>query len=312
MSGSGNKKRKSLGDLPDNPCEIVSITPSVTPHTSNKTKKPSGKFDVTYKVALSCKCCSNHNKDRLSIGGRFEFLADRPVDYSVMMDKTITKIKEHKKSGTVDRHIETCRLDFEAGLGEYYMLGSKSPFLWEGLWAIVENKVNEFKVDAAARSGIVQKKYDTIADSLKEKAWEKGGGFKHKHEKKRAIRGVMDSLEKHSDKSVTKATVLLGALVERVASSELFDQNNILTDHLKKRNKTMEDMFNNARKCIVGLKGSSEARGRTMNDRSIKILTGLAAIFVGGELEDDNCKYDCSIFLPLHIVSHARVPLSYS
>lgn len=299
MSG---RKRKQLNDddesvdcpsssAEDCPPAIENITVVVQPEPQKGKGKGKGTKEVTfrvhYKVEFTKPCCSNHkNTTRLTISSPKSCFEDGADPAILMMNKTIDKIKQHKKDKQFDG-LDLCKLDFESGIGSYYMMGSRNPTVWRLLWSSAENEMNKERLASMIRSRNQVQQHKDKADRSKNKEWEKGEQYANGNIKSKAISTVANALEQCTGKSVIQATQVLSDLVSRLSQSPLFDQNEILTENQKNNNTAMSTMFENARACIEGMKGSRKvARGdRKIKNGSISksntsLLTGLAALFL--------------------------------
>ena len=113
----------------DCPPAIENITVQVQPEPQKGKGKGTKEvtFRVHYKVQFTKPCCSNHkNITRIIVSSTklcFEDGADPAI---LMMNKTIDKIKQHKKDKQFDG-LDLCKLDIKSGIGSYYMLGSRNP-----------------------------------------------------------------------------------------------------------------------------------------------------------------------------------------
>ena len=272
MSG---RKRKQLADAESVVCPstsapaIKNITVSVHLTKTKNTKELT--FKVLYKVQLTKPCCSRHNNiTRISVTSTKSCFQDGADPAIEMMNRTIDKMKQHKKEKHFDG-LDLCHLDLKSGMGSYYMLDSSDTSVWHLLWSSAENEMNKERLAYMARSENQVHQHKKKASKTKNKEWEKGEPYANSNMKSKAISAVANVLEQCTGKSVLQATQVLSDLVSRLSKSPLFDQNEILTEDQKNNNTAMSAMFDNARACIEGMKGSRKvARNDAAGARKIK------------------------------------------
>jgi len=96
-----------------------------------------------YKVQFTKPCCSNHKNITCIIVSSTKLCFEDGADPAIlMMNKTIDKIKQHKKDKQFDR-LDLYKLNIKSGIGSYYILGSRNPTVWRLLWSSAENEMNK-------------------------------------------------------------------------------------------------------------------------------------------------------------------------
>ena len=300
---SGTKRKHQLDDdaaaesvgcpspsADDCPPAIENITVKVQ---TEKTKSKELTFRVHYKIEFTKPCCSNHNNiSCVNVSSIQSIFKDGAAPAILMMDRVIGKIKQHKKEKQFDG-LDLCKLDIESGMGSYYMLGRSNPSVWRLLWSSAENKMNKLRLASMIRSQNQVQQHKEKANNIKKKEWEKGECYANPNIKTKAISTVASALEQCTGKSVVQATQVLSDLVSRLAKSPLFDQNEILTEDKRNNNAAMSVMFENARDCIEGMKGSRKVaqndaqhpgagkiKKGNISKSNLSLFTGLAALFL--------------------------------
>lgn len=297
---SGRKRKPGFAD-----CDVACLSPfaddcpaieDITVHVKSQKAKGASKeltFRVQYIVKLTKPCCSNHKPNtRIDVMSTNACFIDGADPAIFMMNRTIAKIKQHKKDKKFDG-IDLCDLDIKSGMGSYYMLGPSKPSVWRLLWSSAENEMNKERLASMIRTTKQLQQHKEKGNKTKNKEWEKGELFANGNVRTKAISAVANALELCTGKSVLKATQVLSDLVSRLAQSPLFDQNAILTEDQKNNNTAMSAMFENARACIAGMKGTRKVVknvAQTSGERKIKqgnmsksnlsLFTGLAALFL--------------------------------
>ena len=152
-------------------------------------------FRMHYKVQFTKPCCSNPKNITCIIVSSTKLCFEDGADPAIlMMNKTIDKIKQHKKDKQFDR-LDLCKLNIKSGIGSYYILGSRNPTVWRLLWSSAENEMNKERLASMIRSWNQVQQHKDKADRSKNKEWEKGEQYANGNIKSKAISIVANALE---------------------------------------------------------------------------------------------------------------------
>ena len=156
---SGRKRKPDFAD-----CDVTCLSPfaddcpaieDITVHVKSQKAKGASKeltFRVQYIVKLTKPCCSNHKPNtRIDVMSTNACFIDDADPAIFMMNRTIAKIKQHKKDKKFDG-IDLCDLDIKSGMGSYYMLGPSKPSVWRLLWSSAENEMNKERLASMIRT----------------------------------------------------------------------------------------------------------------------------------------------------------------
>ena len=105
-----------------------------------------------------------------------------------------------------------------------------------------------------------------------------GTDFTGSRTKSAAITKVHNALILSTEKSIKHAVVVMSDLVSKLARSDYFDENDILTEDRRMWNFAMTSMCDHPSKCIKGMKGSGN-KGR-QSKQQLHLLTGISAVFI--------------------------------
>lgn len=84
---------------------------------------------------------------------------------------------------------------------------------WRYLWVYTEREINNDKLAAESKSAASRKGHQTRAEKIEAKEWEMGDGFKDAAAKHRAKDAVLFTLEKYSQKEISKAELILCSII---------------------------------------------------------------------------------------------------
>jgi hypothetical protein len=276
--------------------EDAATTPSIRGITSSVEQMGGAKnncFRVSYIVSFTGPCCSNHATTRLIIKSNSDFFEEGADTAILMMDKTITAIKGHKKAKRYSG-LDLCDLDLSVGIGGVYMKRDESSTsIWRILWASAENTIIKKRLLHYERSDTKTTSNKEKAAALLEKSWEEGCDFKNNQAKSQAVKSVEHALIAATKLSTIKATIVMSYLVSKLTRSEYFDENSILTEDRRKNNLAMMKMFHHASTCIENLKG--EGKSGSQSKQAIQLLTGVAGLFIPPTSPDVSVRRACEL-----------------
>lgn len=254
----------------------------------------SNTFRVSYIVTFTGPCCSNHNNTRrLIIKSNNNFFDDGADTAILMMDKTITAVKNHKRAQRYGG-LDLCDLDLSVGIGRVFMKRDESTnSIWRILWAAAENNIIKRRLLDYERSDVKNTIHKERAASRLENSWEEGCDFKNPGSKSRAVKSVEEALIHATNLSTVKATVVMSYLVSKLTRSKYFDENSILTDERRNNNVAMAKMFHHASTCIANLKG--EGKSGSQSKQAIQLLTGVARLFIPPTSPDVSVRRACDL-----------------
>jgi hypothetical protein len=173
-----------------------------------------------YTVTFTKPCCDNHSKAkqiRIRINSEVAFFNKDAETWSLMMDKTKTAIRKHKREVN-HGGLDFCSLDYKSGIGGVYMANNESArSLWKLVYSSAENKINKLRLQKYEKSQM-QKKFD----ELMKDEWSVGEEFSNNQAKYRAVLKVEEALGVATNKSTLQAetdlVVIRLALVKQLLS----------------------------------------------------------------------------------------------
>ena len=183
MATSTRKRKESdhvddgTDDVNDGPSIIRDITASVLPPATKD------KYVVMYTVTFTKPCCDNHSKAkqiRIRIHSEVAFFNKDAETWSLMMDKTKTAIRKHKREVS-HGGLDLCNLDYKSGIGGVYMSNNESSrSLWKLVYTSAENDINKLQLKKYEKSQMQVKQHKKKFDELMLADWVVGEEFNNK------------------------------------------------------------------------------------------------------------------------------------
>ena len=217
---------------------------------------------VNYVLKFSSKCSCGSYKH--TVTAAYNSLMNDEDPAITMMKKTIGIIERHEQKSIDDGSVK-CDLD----LSQFHVV-MRNNLLWRGAWANIKEQVRLEEEAKQKRSEVQKKQHADKATAAAEKPWEEGEEYNVKT-KHLALSDTMKTIQHKTGKSITRVKELLTSVASKLNNSiDDFDCE-IIFDK-RKRQKTMEVMFDRAKTCIKSLTSSSNTNAQ--------LLTGVAALFL--------------------------------